>query len=53
MLERLFGVRAAGSTVRVEILGGATTFITMAMGLVTNYPFAFVAAAFAALFALG
>ena len=30
MLERYFGLRAAGTTVRTEILAGATTFLTMA-----------------------
>jgi AGZA family xanthine/uracil permease-like MFS transporter len=29
MIERLFGVRAAGSTVRTELVGGATTFVTL------------------------
>jgi len=29
MIERLFGVRAAGSTVRAELVGGATTFVTL------------------------
>lgn len=30
MLERLFGLRAAGTTLRTEILAGTTTFLTMA-----------------------
>ena len=30
MLERLFEVHERGSTVRAELLGGATTFVTMA-----------------------
>jgi AGZA family xanthine/uracil permease-like MFS transporter len=36
VLERWFGVRAAGSTVRREIVGGATTFVTMAYIVVVN-----------------
>jgi adenine/guanine/hypoxanthine permease len=36
MLERLFGLRAHGTTVRTEILGGATTFVTMAYIMVVN-----------------
>ncbi|HEY5946563.1 MAG TPA: NCS2 family permease [Kofleriaceae bacterium] len=36
MLERLFGVRGAGSTLRVEVIGGATTFMTMAYILFVN-----------------
>ena len=28
-VERQFGVRAAGSTYRIELLGGLTTFMTM------------------------
>jgi AGZA family xanthine/uracil permease-like MFS transporter len=35
-LERFFGVRERGSTVRLEILGGATTFATMAYIIVVN-----------------
>ena len=30
MLERLFGLSAAGTTVRTEVVAGATTFLTMA-----------------------
>ena len=30
MLERLFGLSANGTTVRTEIIAGATTFLTMA-----------------------
>jgi AGZA family xanthine/uracil permease-like MFS transporter len=30
MLERLFGLSAAGTTVRTEVLAGTTTFLTMA-----------------------
>jgi len=30
MLEKIFGIRAAGSTVKTEILAGLTTFMTMA-----------------------
>jgi AGZA family xanthine/uracil permease-like MFS transporter len=30
MLERLFGLRAAGTTPRIEVLAGVTTFVTMA-----------------------
>jgi adenine/guanine/hypoxanthine permease len=36
MIERWFGVRAAGSTLRVELVGGATTFMTMAYILFVN-----------------
>ena len=36
MLERLFGLRARGTTVRRELLGGATTFATMAYIVVVN-----------------
>jgi AGZA family xanthine/uracil permease-like MFS transporter len=36
MLERWFKVRERGSSVRVELLGGATTFITMAYIIVVN-----------------
>ncbi len=35
-LEERFGVRAAGSAVRVEVIGGATTFMTMAYILFVN-----------------
>ena len=35
-MERLFGIRAAGSTVEAEIVGGATTFMTMAYILFVN-----------------
>jgi AGZA family xanthine/uracil permease-like MFS transporter len=36
MIERLFKLRARGSTVRTELLGGATTFVTMAYIIVVN-----------------
>ncbi len=36
MLEKRFHVRERGSTVRAEVLGGATTFITMAYIIVVN-----------------
>lgn len=36
MLERWFAVRAAGSTVATEVVGGATTFMTMAYILFVN-----------------
>jgi AGZA family xanthine/uracil permease-like MFS transporter len=36
VLERHFGIRAAGSTVQTEIVGGATTFVTMAYILFVN-----------------
>jgi AGZA family xanthine/uracil permease-like MFS transporter len=36
MLESLFGVRAAGSTLGREVLGGVTTFLTMAYILAVN-----------------
>lgn len=35
-LERMFGIRAAGSTVRAEALAGVTTFVTMAYILFVN-----------------
>jgi AGZA family xanthine/uracil permease-like MFS transporter len=35
-LDRFFAIRAHGSSVRVEILGGATTFATMAYIIVVN-----------------
>jgi len=36
MLERFFGLSARGTTVRRELLGGATTFATMAYIVVVN-----------------
>jgi AGZA family xanthine/uracil permease-like MFS transporter len=36
MLEKVFKIQERGSSVRVEILGGATTFITMAYIVVVN-----------------
>ncbi|MFB3852372.1 MAG: NCS2 family permease [Vicinamibacterales bacterium] len=36
MLENLFGIRANGSTAGREILGGVTTFVTMAYIIVVN-----------------
>jgi len=36
MLERLFGLSAHGTTARTEILGGTTTFLTMAYIIVVN-----------------
>jgi len=36
MVERLFAVRAAGSTLERELVGGATTFMTMAYILFVN-----------------
>jgi AGZA family xanthine/uracil permease-like MFS transporter len=36
MLERLFRLRERGTTVRTEILGGVTTFVTMAYIIVVN-----------------
>src|SRR5437764_10741927 len=36
ILERLFHLRERGSTVRTEVLGGATTFTTMAYIIVVN-----------------
>jgi AGZA family xanthine/uracil permease-like MFS transporter len=36
MLERLFRLRENGTTVRTEILGGVTTFVTMAYIIVVN-----------------
>jgi AGZA family xanthine/uracil permease-like MFS transporter len=35
-LDRWFAIRAHGSSLRVEILGGATTFATMAYIVVVN-----------------
>jgi adenine/guanine/hypoxanthine permease len=36
MLERLFRLQERGTTVRVEVLGGLTTFLTMAYIIVVN-----------------
>lgn len=36
MLEKLFGLRAHGTTVRTEVLAGVTTFLTMAYIIVVN-----------------
>ena len=36
MLERLFGLRAHGTTVTTEVMAGATTFLTMAYILFVN-----------------
>jgi AGZA family xanthine/uracil permease-like MFS transporter len=36
LLERLFHLRERATTVRVELLGGATTFVTMAYIIVVN-----------------
>jgi adenine/guanine/hypoxanthine permease len=36
MVERLFKVRAAGSSIQAEVVGGATTFMTMAYILFVN-----------------
>ncbi len=36
MLERLFRLREHGTTARTEMLGGVTTFVTMAYILVVN-----------------
>src|SRR6185503_17320442 len=36
VLERLFHLREHGSTVRTELLGGTTTFLTMAYIVVVN-----------------
>ena len=36
MLERLFKLQERGSSVRTEVLGGATTFVTMAYIIVVN-----------------
>jgi AGZA family xanthine/uracil permease-like MFS transporter len=36
MLEKLFGLKAHGTTVRTEALAGATTFLTMAYIIVVN-----------------
>ena len=47
VLERLFQLRARQTTVRAEILGGATTFVTMAYIIVVN-PAINVAQAFSA-----
>ncbi|HSM52159.1 MAG TPA: NCS2 family permease [Thermoanaerobaculia bacterium] len=35
-LDRWFGIAAAGSSVRTEVLGGVTTFVTMAYIIVVN-----------------
>jgi AGZA family xanthine/uracil permease-like MFS transporter len=36
LLERFFGIRQAGSTVRIELVAGLTTFMTMAYILFVN-----------------
>jgi AGZA family xanthine/uracil permease-like MFS transporter len=36
LLERLFQLRAHGTTLRIEVLGGVTTFLTMAYIIVVN-----------------
>ena len=36
MFERWFGLRARGTTVRTEVVGGITTFVTMAYIVVVN-----------------
>jgi adenine/guanine/hypoxanthine permease len=36
MLDRLFRLRKHGTTVRTEILGGTTTFVTMTYIMVLN-----------------
>jgi AGZA family xanthine/uracil permease-like MFS transporter len=36
MIERVFRIRERGSCIRTEILGGATTFVTMAYIIVVN-----------------
>lgn len=36
MIEKLFRLRERGSTVQTEVLGGATTFVTMAYIIVVN-----------------
>ena len=36
MLERMFGIKAQGSSVRTEVLAGATTFMTMAYIVLVN-----------------
>jgi AGZA family xanthine/uracil permease-like MFS transporter len=36
VLERLFGLKARGTSVRTELIGGATTFVTMAYIVVVN-----------------
>ncbi|MCU0242487.1 MAG: NCS2 family permease [Vicinamibacteria bacterium] len=36
MIERLFGLKARGTTARIEIMGGLTTFVTMAYIIVVN-----------------
>jgi adenine/guanine/hypoxanthine permease len=36
VIERRFGLRAAGTTVRREVIGGATTFLTMAYIVIVN-----------------
>ena len=36
MLEKLFGLKAQGATVRTEVLAGATTFMTMAYIVLVN-----------------
>ena len=36
LMDRLFRLRERGTTIRIEILGGATTFVTMAYIIVLN-----------------
>lgn len=36
MLERIFNLRALGSSARIEVIGGITTFVTMAYIIVLN-----------------
>src|SRR5215813_15491460 len=36
MLDRLFGLSARGTTIRIEIIAGLTTFLTMAYIVVVN-----------------
>ncbi|PHY14051.1 guanine permease [Caulobacter sp. B11] len=36
MLERIFGLKAQGTTIRTEVLAGVTTFMTMAYIVVVN-----------------
>jgi adenine/guanine/hypoxanthine permease len=43
VLDRFFGYRARGSSLRIELVAGLTTFMTLAMGLYANYPFAIAA----------
>ena len=39
MIEKMFHLKEAGTTVRTEVIGGLTTFMTMAYILIVNPSF--------------